>query len=98
MRDDSHHLDRHLDTLQQRLPDRLAGWLSQLRRPAARWVRVPAGVMLMAGGVFGFLPILGFWMLPLGAILLAYDVPLLRRPTVGALNWVERRWQQRGPA
>src|SRR5215467_15648034 len=29
------------------------------------------------GGVFGFLPVLGFWMFPLGLVLLADDVPPL---------------------
>ena len=32
----------------------------------------------MVGGVFGFLPILGFWMLPLGAALVALDLPFMR--------------------
>ena len=33
----------------------------------------------MVGGVFGFLPILGFWMLPLGAALIALDLPFTRK-------------------
>jgi len=36
------------------------------------------GFMLMVGGVFGFLPILGFWMFPLGVAFVALDVPLAR--------------------
>ncbi len=32
----------------------------------------------MVGGVFGFLPVLGFWMLPLGAAFIALDLPFLR--------------------
>lgn len=42
-------------------------------------VRSVIGVLFMTGGVFGFLPILGFWMLPLGAAFIALDVPPLRR-------------------
>ena len=34
----------------------------------------------MMAGVVGFLPILGFWMVPLGLAVLAQDVPVLRRP------------------
>ena len=41
----------------------------------------PAGVLLIVGGLLGFLPILGFWMLPLGIALLSLDIALLRRPT-----------------
>lgn len=39
--------------------------------PGFRW---PIGVVLMAGGLFGFLPILGFWMIPLGIAVAAMDV------------------------
>ncbi len=42
-------------------------------------VRTLVGVLFMVGGVFGFLPILGFWMLPLGAAFVALDIPLTRR-------------------
>ncbi|MDA0675304.1 MAG: hypothetical protein O3A88_02880 [Proteobacteria bacterium] len=41
--------------------------------------RVIAGVLLMGGGVLGFLPILGFWMFPLGVLIAALDIPPLRR-------------------
>lgn len=40
----------------------------------------------MVGGVFGFLPILGFWMLPLGMALIALDLPPTRRFIEG---WME---------
>ncbi len=47
--------------------------------------RVPAGVRLLLGivliglGFFGFLPVLGFWMIPLGIAVAALDVvPLWR--------------------
>ena len=89
---DEQQLDRHLDTLQKRLPDRYADWLERLRRPRARWIRVPAGLLLVCGGFFGFLPVLGFWMLPLGLLLLAVDVRPLQRPTARALDWIARRW------
>jgi hypothetical protein len=42
-------------------------------------VRTLVGVALMAGGVLGFLPILGFWMLPLGIAIASLDFPPLRR-------------------
>ena len=34
-----------------------------------------AVLLLMVGGVFGFLPVLGFWMLPLGLAFIALDIP-----------------------
>ena len=38
-------------------------------------IRSLIGVLFMIGGVFGFLPILGFWMLPLGIAFVALDFP-----------------------
>ncbi len=43
------------------------------------WVRKIVGVLLILGGILGFLPVLGFWMAPLGMMLLATDVPGIRR-------------------
>ncbi len=39
-------------------------------------VRSLVGMLLMIGGVFGFLPVLGFWMFPLGVAFIALDIPL----------------------
>jgi len=55
--------------------------------PILRWgrdrvppgVRTLIGVLFMVGGLFGFLPVLGFWMLPLGIAFVALDIPLTRR-------------------
>jgi len=40
-----------------------------------RGIRSLVGVLLMIGGVFGFLPVLGFWMFPLGLAFIALDIP-----------------------
>jgi uncharacterized RDD family membrane protein YckC len=93
---DDDHLDRHLDTLQRKLPERPSAWLQHLRTPKARVLRIPAAVLLVCGGLLGFLPVLGFWMLPLGVLLLSIDVPALKRPTSRALRWLERQWTSRG--
>ncbi|KPP84629.1 MAG: Exopolysaccharide synthesis, ExoD [Rhodobacteraceae bacterium HLUCCO07] len=37
-------------------------------------LRLVAGILLMIGGVLGFLPIVGFWMFPLGIAVAAADV------------------------
>lgn len=86
-------MDRRLDRAERHLPGVLGEWLSHLRRPSASWFRVPLGVLLVIGGLLGFLPILGFWMLPLGLLLLSLDVALLRRPTARAIVAGERRWR-----
>lgn len=43
-------------------------------------MRLILGVLLMIGGGFGFLPVLGFWMFPLGLAVAALDIrPIWRR-------------------
>src|SRR4051794_5845149 len=91
---DHRRLDRSLDRLQGRLPNWIARPVGGLRNPDARWIRIPAGVLLIAGGFLGFLPVLGFWMVPLGVLLLALDIPALRRPTAGMMIRGERRWTE----
>jgi hypothetical protein len=39
----------------------------------------PLGVVLVILGIFGFLPILGFWMIPLGLLVLSYEFATVRR-------------------
>lgn len=72
-----------------------------------RWflIRLPLAVILIAGGLVSFLPVLGLWMLPLGLLLLAVDLPFLRGPISAFLirsrrvirrrrsRW--RQWRQR---
>jgi hypothetical protein len=83
--------DWRLDALIGRLPKRLRAVVRALRQPSGRWLRIPAGLLLIAGGILAFLPILGLWMLPIGLALLADDVPLLRSWRSRMLDWVERR-------
>jgi hypothetical protein len=87
--------DRHLRWLLERLPAWLRRPLEWLRRPSSRWVRLPAGVLLIFGGLLGFLPVLGLWMLPLGMLLLGEDIPALKRATNRSFDWAERRWNAR---
>jgi len=73
------------------LPPRIQRAIKWLRCPSSRWARIPAGILFCLGGLLWILPILGLWMLPVGLVLLAEDVPALRRTTDHALAWVEHR-------
>ena len=86
-----HDRERRLGLLIRRLPAGLQSAVHWLRRPAARWVRIPAGLLLIVGSIFSILPILGLWMLPLGLVLLAEDVKPLRRGMDRVLAWIEHR-------
>ena len=93
--------ERRLELLIRRLPARLQSIVRWLRQPSVRWVRIAAAVLLMLGGVFSILPVLGLWMLPLGLVLLAEDVRPLRRATDRILAWIEQRrphWMGLSPA
>ena len=75
-----HSRDHHLvEGLIERLPGRIRTPMRWLRRPSSRWARLPTGVLLIGGGFLSVLPLFGLWMLPLGLMLLAEDVPPLRR-------------------
>jgi hypothetical protein len=87
-------LDRELDKLQQHLSKkapRLSRMIEWIRRPSSRLVRIPLAVLLVLGGFVGFLPILGFWMIPLGLALIAQDVPFLRPPLARLLAFINRK-------
>jgi hypothetical protein len=70
---DDERLNRQLDRLEHppRGNRRPIHWL---RKPSARWVRIPIGALLLLGGVFSIVSLPGLWMLPL-ELLLAQDIP-----------------------
>jgi hypothetical protein len=68
-----------------------AGFLRWIREPHMHMVRIPLALLLILGGVFSFLPILGIWMLPLGLAVLAIDVPPLKAPVANTLVRLQRR-------
>ncbi|MGI3167791.1 hypothetical protein ACRARG_01475 [Pseudooceanicola sp. C21-150M6] len=51
----------------------------KVRRTVPFGLRTVLGLLLIFGGVLGFLPVLGFWMLPLGVAVLMLDVTEFRR-------------------
>ena len=83
--------ERQLRQLIAHLPARVQRTIHWLRRPSSRWARRPAGALFTLGGIFAILPVLGLWMLPVGLVLLSEDIPVLRRRTDKALDWIERR-------
>jgi hypothetical protein len=65
------------------LLDRVRGW-------PRGWRLLVGGGLVLAGAV-GFLPVVGFWMLPLGLLVLSMDLPLLRRGRRRLEVWWFRR-------
>jgi hypothetical protein len=87
----NHSREQRLEQLIDRLPARVQAATRWLRRPSSRWARVPAGVLLIIGGLLSILPVFGLWMLPLGVVLLADDVLVFQRMRDALLDQLERR-------
>jgi hypothetical protein len=89
---DQQLLDRAFDELERESPDKLRRVLHWLRDPKSRWVRIPLGIVFIIAGVLWFLPVVGIEMLPIGLLLIAQDVPFLKRPVGKMMLWLERKW------
>ena len=88
---------RQFDMLERLFPPAKSP-LEALRSNRWRLVRVPLALILILGGLVSFLPVLGIWMLPLGLLLLAVDLPVLRGPVSSFLIRGRRtlqRWARR---
>ncbi len=65
-----------------------------IARKVTRWsydnlppgIRTVVGILFFIGGCFGFLPILGFWMIPVGVMLIMLDLPFLRHHVIDWMN------------
>ncbi|MDH3474825.1 MAG: hypothetical protein OEM59_14165 [Rhodospirillales bacterium] len=56
------------------------------------------GILLVVGGIFGFLPILGFWMIPLGLLVIFVRGALGARCLAASAWAAEKQWLvERGP-
>jgi hypothetical protein len=64
----------------------------RLPLPRSRLLRIVIGMGLVLFGLMGFLPILGFWMVPLGLLILSVDLPRVRRWRRRFAVWFSRRY------
>ena len=68
----------------------------KVRLPGHPMLRIGLGIVMIGCGFLGFLPVLGFWMVPLGLAILSVDIPPVRRfyrvMTVRLGYWLNRRW------
>jgi hypothetical protein len=66
----------------------------RLPLPRSRLLRIAIGVVLVTFGLLGFLPVLGFWMVPLGLLVLSVDIPRVRRWRRRFAVWFSRKYPQ----
>jgi hypothetical protein len=57
-------------------------------------VRWPLGILFIAAGFMWFLPVAGLEFLPIGLLLIAQDVPFLRRPVGRMTLYLLERWKR----
>jgi len=87
-------LNEAFDELEREVPRSLTRSIGWLRKPQARLVRLPLGILCIIGSFLWFLPVLGLWFLPLGLLLIAQDVPFLRRPVGRMTLYLLDRWKR----
>jgi hypothetical protein len=95
-------LNRYFEMIDRRVPISVSQFIRWLRMPSSFAIRLVIAILLILGGIFSFLPILGLWMLPLGLLLIAQDVPLVQEPLVAAFAlveakcaWLKLKWRSR---
>lgn len=64
--------------------------VSRLPKP----VRIVVGVLFVLFGLVGFLPILGFWMVPVGLAILSIDIPIVKK-LVHRLTTAFNKWRRK---
>jgi hypothetical protein len=85
-------IDQAFEDIEREAPPRVARTIKWLRDPEARWIRIPIGVLFILAGFLWFLPIVGIEFLPIGLLLIAQDVPFLRKPVGRLIIWLVHRW------
>ncbi|HZV98979.1 MAG TPA: hypothetical protein VFF74_08330 [Methylophilaceae bacterium] len=86
-------LDVAYTSLEHEVPTWMARIIRWLHSPKSRLYRIPLGLLLIACGVVGFLPIVGYEFIPLGLLVLAQDIPFLRKPVGKLILWLLQKWQ-----
>ena len=86
-------LDEAFDQLEREVPASVTRAIRWMRTPPARIVRLPLGILCILGSFLWFLPVLGLWFLPLGLLLIAQDLPFLRRPVGRMTLYLIDRWR-----
>ena len=81
-------MDEAYEKLCQLLPERLQPALRWLHSPRSRPVRIPLGILCIAASFFFWMPVVGLEFFPIGLLLLAHDVPFLRRPAGRLTLWL----------
>lgn len=90
---DRKRLERQIDALARPSP-KLRRLVAVIRGRPGIFLRLPLGLALILGGFLAVLPVFGLWMIPLGLLILALDVPPLRPAVLSLVVLLRRKWRQ----
>jgi hypothetical protein len=85
-------LDRAFAALERQVSERVARVIRWVRDPNKRRIRLAIGAFCIVLSFFWWLPVIGIELLPIGLLLIAIDVPFLRRPVGLSLLWMVGKW------
>ncbi len=85
-------LDQAFAALDRQVPEWLARLIRWVRDPNQRRIRLAIGTLCIILSFFFWLPVIGIELLPIGLLLIAIDVPFLRKPMALSLLWMLRKW------
>lgn len=86
-------VDLAYEQLEREAPDWMSRAVCWLHSPKSRKYRIPIGLLLIACGLVGFLPIVGYEFIPVGLLVLAQDIPFLRKPVGKFILWLLDKWE-----
>ncbi len=82
-----------MNRLQNHIPTWVGHNLYRLR--GKRAARLLIGIALIVAWSFLPLPVVGIWMLPVGLVLLAHDIPIVRAPIARFLHFINGKIEKR---
>lgn len=90
MKRERDHIRARFDRQYRKIQPLVPG-MASLRKPRWMVARITLAVFFILGGFLAILPVFGLWMIPVGLLLLAIDLPILQGP-VSRLMIRGRRW------
>jgi len=86
-------LDAAYEALQRHAHAACSRLLRRIRHPRGRKARLALGATFVGLGVLGpVLPVAGVWMIPLGLLLIAEELPRIQHPVAKLALALERQW------
>ena len=81
-------LNRYFEMINRRVPISVSQSIRWLRKPSSFPVRLVVALLLILGGIFSFLPVLGLWMLPLWPVIHRAGCALIAKALSGRVGVV----------